>query len=59
MDLYNYGRRLQRKLAEFEQSEDKNLRKIAEFAKFLIAENLSAARVWKYVVIPSKVSERT
>ncbi len=50
---------MQRKVAEFEQSEDKNLRKIAEFAKFLIAENLSAARVWKYVVIPSKVSERT
>lgn len=58
LDLYNYGRRLQRKIAVFEESRDPNLEKIVEFAKYLTAENLSAARVWKYMVILNKVSDR-
>ena len=58
MDLYNHGRRLQRKIARYEQSEEPNLAKIAEFSKYLIAENLSAARVLKYMVILGKISER-
>ena len=58
MDLYNYGRRLQRKIVEFEESKEPNLVTVSEFAKYLIADNLSAARVWKYMVILNKVHQR-
>lgn len=58
MDLYNYKRRVRDTLPEFQSSDDANLRKVAEFTNKLVAENLSYARIWKYMQTLREINRR-
>ena len=57
MDLYNYQKTVSYTIALYTQSDDSNQR-IVEFTNKLIAENLSYARIWKYIYCLREIDKR-
>lgn len=58
MDLYNYKERVSVAITRYQQSDDYNTRKVIEFTNKLIAENLSYARIWKYIYSLREIDKR-
>ena len=58
MDLYNYKERVRRTISQYQQSDDYNTQKVVEFTNKLVAENLSYARIWKYIQSLREIDRR-
>jgi integrase len=58
LDLYNYQKTVSDAIALYKQSDDPNQRKVVEFTNKLIAENLSYARIWKYIYCLREIDKR-
>lgn len=58
MDLYNYQKRVRDTISQYQQSDEPNLNLVVEFTNKLVAENLSYARIWKYIYCLREIDKR-